>query len=222
MPWLALLFPRSLAEAAYPQAAGQSSLAGEIRELQRHAGAHSISLFSVFCEINRYAKAHGLPALRTKDTDIHAVRNSQRGKLVSEILFAPTPPEPAAYVAAAQNVFRSAFFPALQRMVESKGTGAGPTTTDRRSMISSDQDNYDQKTNSKLPNTFGGRVVDDDRFSAFRGDSCQSEPPPRRGARQHRCSCPSPSSASALPPTSATPNKSSRCSIPSSRSRASR
>ncbi len=121
----ALLFPKSLAEAAYPQAVRQSTPAGEIRELQRHANAHSISLFSVFREINNYAKAHGLPSLRGKETDIHATRNSQRGKLVSESLFAPAPPEPAAYVAAAQNVFRSGFFPALQRMVKSKGTGAG-------------------------------------------------------------------------------------------------
>ena len=121
----ALLFPKSLAEAAYPLAARQSTTAGEIRELQRHASAHSISLFSVFREINNYAKAHGLPLLRSKDTDIHAIRNSQRGKLVSESLFAPVPPEPAAYVAAAHNVFRSGFFPALQRMVKSKGTGAG-------------------------------------------------------------------------------------------------
>ena len=121
----ALLFPRSLAEAAYSSAIRQSNSASEIKELQRYASAHSISLISVFCEINRYAKAQGLPTLRSKDTDVHAVRNSQRGKLVSENLFAPVPPEPAAYVAAAQNVFRSAFFPALQRMVKNKGTGAG-------------------------------------------------------------------------------------------------
>lgn len=121
----ALLFPKSLAAVAYPQAARQSGVAGEIKELQRHASAHSISLFSVFCEINRYAKAQGLPPLRSKDTDIHAVRNKQRGKLVSESLFAPAPPEPPAYVAAAHNVFRSAFFPALQRMIKSKGTGPG-------------------------------------------------------------------------------------------------
>ena len=121
----ALLFPKSFVEVAYPQAGRQSSPAGEIRELQRHANAHSISLFSVFREINNYAKAHGLPALRSKESDIHAIRNSQRGKLVSESLFAPLPPEPAAYVAAAQNVFRSGFFPALQRMVKSKGTGVG-------------------------------------------------------------------------------------------------
>jgi len=120
----ALLFPKSLAEVAYHQGARQSGVAGEIKELQRHASTHSISLFTVFCEINRYAKAQGLPPLRSKDT-IHAVRNKQRGKLVSESLFAPAPPEPPAYVAAAHHVFRSAFFPALQRMIKSKGTGPG-------------------------------------------------------------------------------------------------
>jgi len=121
----ALLFPKTLAEAAYPQVARQNTPAGEIRELQRHATTHSISLFSVFREINNYAKGQGLPALRCKETDIHMVRNSQRGKLVSEILFEPTPPEPAAYMAAATNVFRSTFFTALQRMIRSKGTGVG-------------------------------------------------------------------------------------------------
>jgi hypothetical protein len=121
----ALLFPKSFAEAAYAHAIRQSARTGEIRELQRHANAHSISLFSMFREINNYAKAHGLPALRSKETDIHAARNSQRGKLVSESLFAPLPPEPAAYVAAAQNVFRSGFFHSLQRMIKSKGPGVG-------------------------------------------------------------------------------------------------
>jgi len=121
----ALLFPKPLAEVAYAQTTKQSSSTGEMRELQRLAAAHSISLFSVFCEINRYAAAQGLPLLRCKEGDIHAVRNSQRGKLVSEILFAPVPPAPEAYVAAAQNVFRSGFFPALQRMVKANGTGPG-------------------------------------------------------------------------------------------------
>jgi hypothetical protein len=35
------------------------------------------------------------------------------------------PPEPAAYVAATQNVFRSGFFTSLQRMIKNKNTGAG-------------------------------------------------------------------------------------------------
>ncbi|WP_213959583.1 XRE family transcriptional regulator [Variovorax sp. dw_954] len=121
----ALLFPKSLAEVAYPQAVRHSSVTGEIRELQRYADEHSISLFTVFSEINRYAKAHGLPDLRCKDTDVHAIRNVSRGKLISETLFEPTPPEPTAYIAAAENVFRSTFFIALKRMIKEQGTGAG-------------------------------------------------------------------------------------------------
>ena len=121
----ALLFPKSVAEVAYLQAARHDSVSAEISALQRYAGEHSISLFSVYSEINRYAKAHELPALRCKDTDIHAIRNNSRGKLVSETLFEPTPPEPAAYIAAAENVFRSTFFIALKRMFKEQGTGAG-------------------------------------------------------------------------------------------------
>jgi len=121
----AMLFPKSIAESVYPHVVRQSSIQGEIRELQRHAKAHSISLFSVFCEIKRYAKSHSLPTLRCKDADIHAVRNSQRGKLISEVLFESTPPEPAAYIAAAQTVFRSVFFIAVQKMIKSQGTGPG-------------------------------------------------------------------------------------------------
>lgn len=121
----ALLFPKSMVEVAYSHAARQNSEAGEIRELKRYAADNSISLFSVYCEINRYAKAHGLPVLRCKDADIHAIRNSQRGKLISEILFEPTPPDPAAYIAAAENVFRSKFFIALQRMLKEQGPGPG-------------------------------------------------------------------------------------------------
>ncbi len=121
----ALLFPKSMAEAAYPVAVKQRTTAGEIQELQRQASSHGISLFSVFCEINRYARAHGLPVLRCKDADIHAVRNSTRGQLVSESLFEPAPPEPGAYIAATHSVFRSTFFVALQRMIKSKGTGPG-------------------------------------------------------------------------------------------------
>ncbi len=121
----ALLFPKALAEAAYHQAMKQRSVSGEIKELQQYAAAHSISLFTVFCEANNFARASGLSPLRCKDVDIHAIRNGSRGQLVTEILFAPAPPEPPAYTAAAHNVFRSSFFPALQRMIKSKGTGPG-------------------------------------------------------------------------------------------------
>jgi hypothetical protein len=53
------------------------------------------------------------------------MRNSQRGKQVSETLFAPLPPSPSAYLVAAERQFHSDFFQALRRMVQAKQTGAG-------------------------------------------------------------------------------------------------
>lgn len=121
----ALLFPRSIAQPAYAEASQARSEAGQIKVLQRFASEHSISVFSVFCEANRYAASEGIALLACKETAIHAARNGQRSALVSESLFAPLPPSPAKYVAASHNVFRSAFFNALQQMIKSKGTGAG-------------------------------------------------------------------------------------------------
>ena len=121
----ALLFPRSLAQAAYVEASRARTGSGQIKVMQRFAADHTISLYSVSCEVNRYAEAEGLAPLVCKSAEVNAARNGQRGALVSQTLFAPMPPQPAEYMAAAHKVFRSAFFDALQRMIKSKGTGAG-------------------------------------------------------------------------------------------------
>lgn len=121
----ALLFPRPLAQAAYAKSSQQTSTQGEVKVLQEAAREHSISLYSVFCEVNQYAKANSLPAIRCTDRDIHAIRNSLRGPLVSESLFKPLPPKPEIFVAAAKSIFGSDFFPALQRMLRAHGTGPG-------------------------------------------------------------------------------------------------
>ncbi|WP_294375899.1 helix-turn-helix transcriptional regulator [Pseudacidovorax sp.] len=121
----ALLFPRAIASAAYAKAIKHESAHGQISELQAYAEEHEISLFTVFQQVNGYAKASGLDLLSCRELEIHKIRNSQRGKLVSEMLFEPIPAEPVAYIAASQNVFRSEFFPALQRMIKSGGPGAG-------------------------------------------------------------------------------------------------
>jgi hypothetical protein len=49
-------------------------------------------------------------------------RQIQRGKTMSEELFAPVPAEPGAYIAATKNTFKSAFFESLQRMIKNKET----------------------------------------------------------------------------------------------------
>lgn len=120
----ALLFPRELARTVYSQVAGQPR-AHEAAVLQAFAHEHGISLNTVFQQVNGFAQSQGLPLLKHAEIDIHKMRNSQRGKLVSETLFAPLPPSPSAYLAAAERQFHSDFFQALRRMVQAKQTGAG-------------------------------------------------------------------------------------------------
>jgi transcriptional regulator with XRE-family HTH domain len=120
----ALLFPWALAEQAYRDATTAHRKSGAVAALQRHAAEHAISLFTVYCQAEAYAKAQNLPSLPLDaKTDIHAVRNNQRGTLVSTLLFHPLPPEPATYIAAARNTFGSEFFGSLQRMLRERGTG---------------------------------------------------------------------------------------------------
>jgi hypothetical protein len=120
----ALLFPWRLAERAWRDAAAEPRKAGTIAALQRHAAEHAISLFTVYGQVQAYASSNGLaPLALDPNKDIHAVRNSARGELVSSLLFDPLPPEPAAYVAAAHNVFGSEFFTSVQRMLRDRGTG---------------------------------------------------------------------------------------------------
>jgi transcriptional regulator with XRE-family HTH domain len=122
----ALLFPQASAAEAYREAAAAGRKSGVIKALQRHADQHLISLYTVYCQAQAHARAEGLAPLPLDEkADIHAVRNHQRGALVSALLFDPLPPEPAAYIATAGNTFGSEFFPSLRRMLHAQGTGPG-------------------------------------------------------------------------------------------------
>jgi len=119
----ALLFPEVCAQLAYADAVQAANATGEVHVLQQHARHHQISLNTVFQQAQGYARENQLPSLRVIETTIHRVRNSTEPQLVSTLLFDPTPPKPAQYLAAASNVFQSEFFLALKRMIRAHGTG---------------------------------------------------------------------------------------------------
>lgn len=122
----ALLFPQPLAESAWREAMASGGRKERIRVLMRHARLHKISLFTVYRQVQEYVAAHGVePLALDVDKDIHAVRNAARGQLVSEIQFRHSPPDPAAYIAAATHAFQSEFFPSLRRMLAAQSTGPG-------------------------------------------------------------------------------------------------
>lgn len=120
-----LLFPENIAILAYVEAIKKQTQQAEMGVLQRYAKEHQISLYSVFCEVQKFAKESELPRLKTKPQQIHALRSITRGELVSEILFKPLPPQPDALIASAHSVFQSHFFESMKRLLLDKGTGSG-------------------------------------------------------------------------------------------------
>ncbi|OGT05275.1 MAG: DNA-binding protein [Gallionellales bacterium RIFCSPLOWO2_02_58_13] len=120
----ALLYPKACAEQTYRAITQQSTYDGGMEILMKQAGAHMISLNTVFQQVQQYAKANKLMMLPIEDRSIHAVRNTLRGPLVSATMFDPMPPSPQRYIAACENTFQTGFFLALKRMIHSSGTGA--------------------------------------------------------------------------------------------------
>ena len=121
----ALLFPQDCAEVAYADALRARGVQGVIQALLGHAQTHSISLYTVFRQVQNLAQARRLSLLELSDSLVHATRNSQRNGLVSEELFKPMPPSAEALIAVAENLFFSGFYTALRALLIDKGTGAG-------------------------------------------------------------------------------------------------
>ncbi len=121
----ALLFPQACAELAYAKATQSRGATAMLAALLEAAHEHTISLNTVYLQVQAYAKAKGLKPLPLEDRQIHAVRNSVRDGLVSKALFAPAPPDAAELIKASSNVFRSDFFVAMRQLLNEHGTGAG-------------------------------------------------------------------------------------------------
>ncbi|MBY0573402.1 MAG: DNA-binding protein, partial [Undibacterium sp.] len=122
-----LLFPNTCAQIAYQDVIRARTAHGKIVALQKHATHHSISLFTVYKQVEGYARHLQLPSIGVDEKSIHIARNkvSKQLPLVSEALFDPLPPPPSKYIAAVDNGFQSDFFRALRVMINERGMGAG-------------------------------------------------------------------------------------------------
>jgi transcriptional regulator with XRE-family HTH domain len=122
----ALLFPQACAEATYAKAAKAGTRASDMLSvLLESASEHSISINTVFLQVQAYAKAKGLALLALDQRQLHSTRNSVRTRLVSEALFQPSPPRPDELIATTGRLFQSHFFVALKQMLIEHGTGPG-------------------------------------------------------------------------------------------------
>jgi Zn-dependent peptidase ImmA (M78 family) len=120
-----ILFPKALAEMAYDEAVKEGTTENRINILVKYARSHEISLYTVFEEVEHFARSENKSILGVAKEKIHMVRNSISPKLVSESIFDPMPPETKRYIAVCESIFRSDFFRALSHMIHE--TGIGPS-----------------------------------------------------------------------------------------------
>jgi len=122
----AMIFPVSLAGDAYQDISRSRTEKTRIAKIRNYADCHSISLISVYYEINKYAKHHGFPKLELGNNLFGANTNfNKRHRTVSQTLFESPEPEPADYIRASEEIFNTPLFAALHAFLRETGKSAG-------------------------------------------------------------------------------------------------
>lgn len=123
----ALIFPESLAAKAYEAVSRARSDKGRIAKIREIADCFSISLISVYYEINKYAQHHGLATHQLGNGALFGA-NANFNKLyrtVSQTIFDSDSPEPKQYIESARDLFNSPAFDALKKYLIEHGKSAG-------------------------------------------------------------------------------------------------
>lgn len=108
-----LLFPESLAKAAYEQVVGKRS-AAQVNSIRDIADSQTISLITVYRQINDYAKRHGLEPIELEKAIYAANTNfNKEFAPLGEHIFEGEEVEVANYVKRSKEVFDTPFFDAL-------------------------------------------------------------------------------------------------------------
>jgi len=123
----ALIFPESLAAKAYEAVSRTRSDKGRIAKIREIADRFSISLISVYYEINKYTQHHGLATHQLGNGALFGA-NANFNKLyrtVSQTIFDADSPEPKQYIDTARELFNSPAFDALKKYFIEHGKSSG-------------------------------------------------------------------------------------------------
>ncbi len=111
----ALLLPSILAGNAYREVARVRTEKGHIGKIRELAGCFSISMISVYREINTYAKHHGLPEISLGNNLYGANTNhNKQFQTISETLFDEKAPDARQFIHTSAEVFSTPFFDTLK------------------------------------------------------------------------------------------------------------
>jgi len=112
----ALIFPESLAAMAYDDILRSRTDKSRVVKIRKIAKENSISMVSVYYEVNKYAKHHGLPTIVLDNAALFGANTNfnKQYLTVSRILFDTDKPTVQAYIQTSRELFDSPIFTALQ------------------------------------------------------------------------------------------------------------
>lgn len=122
----ALLFPEPFAAEAHRAVMASKNKGNQMNCIKEVAETSVISPITVYYEINKYAKEHGLPKIELGPAIFGAAKNLSKAYYsVSESLFDEIAPEPSRYIHIAETQFDSPFFAALRTNLADNDKGSG-------------------------------------------------------------------------------------------------
>ncbi len=122
----ALIFPEPLAKAAYNDISRARSTKTRIAKIRQYADRYSISLLSVYHEINKYAAQYGLAKIDLGNAIYGANTNFNKWfQTISQNIFDDTLPDANRYIHTCVEIFGTPFFDALKSYLMEHGKSAG-------------------------------------------------------------------------------------------------
>jgi hypothetical protein len=122
----ALIFPESLAGDAYRDISRSRIPKTRIAKIRQYADCYSISLLSVYHEINNYAAHYGLSEIKLGNAIYGANTNfNKRFPTISQNIFDDTLPDAHRYIHTCEEIFSTPFFDALKTYLMEHGKSAG-------------------------------------------------------------------------------------------------
>lgn len=112
----ALIFPESLAEKAYHDIRRSRTDKSRVSKIRNIANCYSISMISVYYEVNKYAEHNKLETIVLDNKALFGTNTNlnKQYPTVSEILFKTNKPTVQAYIQVSSDLFDSPIFTALQ------------------------------------------------------------------------------------------------------------
>lgn len=122
----ALIFPESLASIAYHDIYRSRTDKSRIGKIRNYADNYSISLISVYYEINKFAKNEGLPEIRLGNALFGANTNFNKDFMtVNQTIFDDKTPDAKKYIQMSSEIFDTPFFNTLKSYMLEHGKSAG-------------------------------------------------------------------------------------------------